>query len=221
MKFVGGALCLDFVDTVDVWTAGAGRPDHHPYGDTPLRDQLVDYEALARWGRLAKVLDAREAGQLSKQAQHDATEASAVLERALRLRRSLYRLFKSMLHGWKPDAADLDVLHRELAIARAHERLVHHRGGFAWSFEDLPDALDRILWPVARSAAELLCSAELAKLRQCRSEECGWLFLDTTRNHSRSWCDMNDCGNLDKVRRFRQRQLGSASSGARGRRAAG
>lgn len=214
MKFVGGALCLDFVNTVDVWTEGASRTDRHPYGDTPLCEQLVDYEALVQWGQLANVLGAREAGEMIKQGQHDTTAASEVLQRAMRLRRSLYRLFKSMLHGWKPDPADLDVLHRELAIARAHERLVHHRGIFEWRFENLHDELDRILWPVTRSAAELLCSADLTRLRQCRSAQCGWLFLDTTRNHSRSWCDMSDCGNLDKVRRFRQKQPSAARARA-------
>lgn len=218
MKFVGGELCLDFVNTVDVWTASGS--DCHPYGDMPLRDKLVDYEALARWGRLAEVLGARKAGQLLKHAQTDEAEAAAVLQRALVLRHALYRLFKSALHRWTPDAADLDVLHRELALARSHERLVYHRGGYTCRFEELPEALDRILWPTARSAAELLCSTELAKLRQCRSEECGWLFLDTTRNHSRSWCDMEDCGNLDKVRRFRQRQLSAASPHTQRRRAA-
>jgi predicted RNA-binding Zn ribbon-like protein len=206
MKFVGGTLCLDFVNTVDVWTNGDSGTDRHPYGDTPLREQLVDYEALAQWGQLAQVLGAREGRQLIGQGQLDSVAASGVLQRARLLRRSLYRLFKSILHGWKPDPADLDVLNGELAIARAHERLVHHRGGFEWRFEVLPNELDRILWPVASSAAELLCSAELAKLRQCRSTQCGWLFLDTTRNHSRSWCDMSDCGNLNKVRRFRQKQ---------------
>jgi predicted RNA-binding Zn ribbon-like protein len=56
---------------------------------------------------------------------------------------------------------------------------------------------------VARSAAELLISPERACVRECASETCTWLFVDTTKNHSRRWCDMNSCGNRYKVRKFR------------------
>jgi len=62
------------------------------------------------------------------------------------------------------------------------------------------------LWPLSRSAAELLTSADLAFIRECQGEDCGWLFLDTSRNRTRRWCDMRDCGNLAKVRRFRRRR---------------
>jgi predicted RNA-binding Zn ribbon-like protein len=62
------------------------------------------------------------------------------------------------------------------------------------------------LWPVARSAAELLTSGDLARVGQCPGEECGWLFLDTSRAGRRQWCDMADCGNLAKVRRFRDQR---------------
>ena len=60
--------------------------------------------------------------------------------------------------------------------------------------------------PVASSAAELLTSAALEDTRECDSEGCGWLFLDTSRSRRRRWCDMRDCGNLAKVRRFRERR---------------
>jgi predicted RNA-binding Zn ribbon-like protein len=63
---------------------------------------------------------------------------------------------------------------------------------------------------VARAAALLLTDpGRLSRLRQCGGATCGWLFLDETRNHSRRWCTIKDCGNLAKVRRHRakQRQL--------------
>lgn len=211
MKFVGGRMCLEFVNTVDAWTGGAGPADEHPYGDIALREKLVDYDSLVRWGRLASVLSAREASHLVKRAKSHSAEATAILNRALRLRRSIYRLMKSVLENWHPTPADVERLHGELALARTHERLVYCRGGFRWGWEELPDALDQMLWPVSRSAAELLTSSELSKLRQCGGEECGWMFLDASRNRSRLWCDMTDCGNLNKVRRFRNKH--SAASG--------
>ncbi len=99
----------------------------------------------------------------------------------------------------------MDTLSRELSIARDHERLSRSADVFAWTWDDRY-ALDLVLWSVSRSAAELLTSGELSTLRQCGGEECGWLFLDPSRNHSRQWCDMRDCGNRAKVRRFRARR---------------
>jgi len=99
----------------------------------------------------------------------------------------------------------VELLNRELALARAHEHLAFSAGRFQLAWPANPDALDQVLWPVVRSAAELLTGDELPRVAQCAGELCGWLFLDTTRNRSRRWCDMADCGNLAKVRRFRRR----------------
>jgi predicted RNA-binding Zn ribbon-like protein len=58
-----------------------------------------------------------------------------------------------------------------------------------------------MLWPVARSAADLLTSQEQSRVRECAASDCGWLFLDLSRNRSRRWCDMETCGNRTKARR--------------------
>jgi len=62
------------------------------------------------------------------------------------------------------------------------------------------------LWPIARSAAELLASEQVHFIRNCSSKTCQWLFLDTSKNHRRRWCDMKLCGNRAKVRRFYTRK---------------
>jgi predicted RNA-binding Zn ribbon-like protein len=68
-----------------------------------------------------------------------------------------------------------------------------------------------MLWHIADSAAEFLTTGDLTRLRECSGEDCGWLFEDTSKNRSRQWCDMRDCGNLAKVRRFRTRLHAEAS----------
>jgi predicted RNA-binding Zn ribbon-like protein len=155
-------------------------------------------------------MDRRRAGVLARTAGREGRPAAGVLARGIRLREALYRIFKGTLEGRRPRGADADVLRKELSIARAHQRLDIHTRRFVWTFPEPPDALDRILWPVALSAAELLSSGDLAKLRQCSGGDCGWIFLDTSRNHRRQWCDMRDCGNRAKVNRFRQKQRGLA-----------
>jgi len=77
---------------------------------------------------------------------------------------------------------------------------------------DTETALDRMLWPIAQSAAEFLNAGDFSRLRECGGEECGWLFEDTSRNRSRQWCHMQDCGNLAKVRRFRTRLQSSTKT---------
>jgi predicted RNA-binding Zn ribbon-like protein len=62
--------------------------------------------------------------------------------------------------------------------------------------------MDQMLWPVARSAAELLTSERAGRVRECASETCSWLFLDGSRNGRRKWCDMASCGNRAKARRY-------------------
>jgi predicted RNA-binding Zn ribbon-like protein len=78
--------------------------------------------------------------------------------------------------------------------------------GYAWTWVDDGAAPDCMLWPIVRSAAELLVTGDLSGVRVCGGARCGWLFVDTSKNRSRRWCDMQDCGNVAKVRRFRTRQ---------------
>lgn len=205
MKFVGGRLCLDFVNTVDVWANTGGREHLRNYGDHPLREKIVDYKALVRWGQLAGVISRSDASELLEYSASHAPDANVTMSRALRLRRALYRILKSLLQRWEPESGDIDILQRELLVARKRQIIVFRDGAFLWTREAVPDSLDRILWPIALSAGDLLTSADLGRLRQCKSEQCGWMFLDSSRNRSRHWCDMSDCGNIDKVRRFRQR----------------
>jgi predicted RNA-binding Zn ribbon-like protein len=73
----------------------------------------------------------------------------------------------------------------------------------------------KLLGPIAWSAAELLTSEQLPSLRECAGEACGWLFLDLSKNHSRRWCAMNDCGGREKARRYYQRKKSTGSAGSR------
>ena len=170
-SFVGGALCLDFVNTV-------GGHD----GTTILRDKLARLDDMKRWASLAGVPDEISIHQF---------------RRAIALREALFRIFRSATRKKAPPGEDLDVLNKEMF--QAEQRVRYHRGSFRLA---TPDALGAI----ARSAVELLTSGDLSRLRQCSGEGCGWLFLDTSRNGSRQWCDMRICGNRAKARKFRRKK---------------
>jgi predicted RNA-binding Zn ribbon-like protein len=196
------------VNTVYARAVGDGLP-RRARGDgySPEEDKFTSFTDLVEWSARAGVLSDKEARQLLRAANGQPKNAETVLKRAVKLREAIYRIFLMKLSGRRADEADLRTVNEELGAAKDHERLLPKADGFALGWID-NDSLDRMLWPVARSAAEVLTSDELNRVRQCGGENCGWLFLDTSRNRSRQWCDMRDCGNLAKVRRFRQRRQG-------------
>lgn len=188
----GGLLCLDFVNTVD-------RMTHRPWVD-----RVKGYSDLLAWSTAAGTLpDGSQA--LARAARVRAPEAEAVLGRARELREALFRIFSAVIVGEPPARPDLARLNAELAQALSHSRIEAQGKGFAWGWEAGDAELDRILWPIARSAAELLTSSERELVKRCASDTCLWLFLDRTKNHARRWCDMKVCGNRAKVRRHRHR----------------
>jgi len=200
MKLVGGDPCLDFVNTVGgrVAVAGSAR--------TRVRaDKLACYPDLVAWVVHAGLVDESVGRGLLRLGAARPREARAAHGRALAFREALYRTLRVLMLGRGPAPADLAVLNVELAAWRSREVLAAGREGLRWEWRDAAARLESPLWPVARAAAALLTSPELAHLRQCGGFDCGWLFLDRSRNHSRQWCTMEDCGNLSKVRRFRER----------------
>jgi predicted RNA-binding Zn ribbon-like protein len=199
LNLIGGRLCLDFVNSV-----GARRISRS--GEMKIRDEkLNDYLDLLAWGRHAGALTNAEAERLTRESTHHPKEAAAVFRRSICLREALYHICHARLSCKRPIEADLLILNEELCLARAAEQLVFEKVEFDWRWSTAQSALDRALWPVTRSAAELLTQDDLSRLRQCGGDDCGWIFLDTSRNRGRRWCDMRDCGNVAKVRRFRHR----------------
>jgi len=200
MKLVGGDPCLDFVNTVGGRVPVAGN------AKTRVRaDKLACYPDLVAWVVHAGLVDESTGRGLLRLGAARPREARAAHGRALAFREALYRTLRALMLGRGPAPAVLALLNVELAAWRSREVLAARREGLLWEWRDAAARLESPLWPVARAAAALLTSPELARLRQCGGFDCGWLFLDRSRNHSRQWCTMEDCGNLSKVRRFRER----------------
>jgi len=188
-ELTGGLLCLDFANTME------DRPDVHP------EELLNSYNDLVSWGQQAQVLTEREAQRLVEAAARHPAEASRVLEQAVVVRETIFRIIKAVAEDASPGEVDLVALSAAVAGAQAHARIVPKEGGFIWDWAGNAGDMDRMLWPVVRSAADLLTSDELDDVRICASDTCNWLFLDTSKNHSRRWYDMKSCGNRAKARR--------------------
>lgn len=189
------SLCLDFANTVD-WHAS-----DHP------EEQLNTYADLVSWANRVGVLTDREARNLSREAGRRPADAAAVLEQAVALREAIYRVFSAVAGGRTPEAGDLAALNAAIPRALARLQVIRATDGFAWGWTGDKSELDRMLWSVVRSVTDLLTSEKLARVGQCADDRgCGFLFLDMSRNRSRRWCDMRDCGNRAKAKRHYQRR---------------
>lgn len=189
-------LCIDFANTVD-WRNGKN-------GKVP-KDSLTSYADLAKWCRekgLIRTKDLASAGASGEMAL-----GADTLKRAVELRETIYRLFSAVAHGKEPHPRDVETLNEFLASRAVGPRLARGSEGFRWEWNEGRAAADRMLWPIAKSAADLLTSDRVKDVGECANEEegCGWLFLDCTKNHTRRWCSASGCGNRDKVRRFYQK----------------
>lgn len=189
----GGHPALDFVNTLDE------RPSPEPH------ELLPDYAALLGWCSQSGLLPAAEIRRLRVAAARRPAAAASTVRRARALREALFSLFAAVVAGEPLPARPLAAFNRELAAAMAHLRVASAAGAPTWGFDLHPDALDAMLPPLVRAAADLLTSPERARVRRCEGGDCAWLFFDSSRNRSRRWCDMTVCGNRAKARRHRAR----------------
>jgi predicted RNA-binding Zn ribbon-like protein len=195
-EFTADSLCLDYVNTVN------HRRSDHP------EELLVSYDALVQWATEAGALPAKTAAHLRTLAKDSPGRAHATMREAIELRNDLYDLFLALAENRTMPESGLACLNRALRHAAQHARLMRDASQFRWEWIAPQEHLDFILWLVARSAADLLTSENVAYIGQCASIDCGWVFVDTTKNHRRRWCDMRVCGNRDKARRYYQRTKG-------------
>ena len=195
----GNWLCLDFTHTL------GGRYDPQPH------ELLNSYSDLIAWGLFEHLLTDEEVLRLLNEAERHPGEAFTVFEQAIRLREAIYRVFYDISEDSSPDQSDLTILNDILANALSHACIVPEEKGFVWDWTMKEQSLDYLLWVVVRSAADLLTSERLRDVRACSAEDCRWLFLDTSKNHSRRWCDMQTCGNQAKARRHYSRKKEAVS----------
>jgi predicted RNA-binding Zn ribbon-like protein len=201
-RLIGGELCLDFVNT-----AASRKPvSCSAVATRVLEDHLVDYAHLLCWAQAAVVVDAVSARRLHARSMSNRVGARRVWRRALSLRETVYRLGKSKIEGVTSGKRDLDVLNKELSIARQHLMVEGFGAGLIEVWRDQDRHLDGVLWPIAVSAARLLTHETHGRLKRCPGPRCGWLFVDETKNGGRQWCSMADCGNRTKVKRYRERR---------------
>jgi predicted RNA-binding Zn ribbon-like protein len=181
---VGGSPAIDLANTLD------GPRDAPTTGD-----HLHDYGVLVAWAQRVGVIDAPPPAP-------SADAGERLLARVKDLRAAVDATFRALATGGEPPRPALDAILGDAAEALANGTLTPTCDGFAVTWDDT--APERVLWPFAHDAAELLRHGPLDRLKVC--VECRWMFLDASRNHSRRWCTMSECGGRTKMQRYRARR---------------
>lgn len=192
-RYVGGDPSLDFVNTADWLESG------------PNGDRFASYDRLVEWAEGAGFITTLAGAKLRRSARARERDAVRALERGRALRLTLRRVFLAVAEGTRFEEP-LEDLNSALADALVHLRLVpgkRRAGALAWAWENDDESLDALLRPVVRAAGDLLASEEAARIRVCAGADCGWMYVDRSRNKLRRWCQMETCGTTEKTRRRR------------------
>ena len=184
---------LDFINTLD-WRFREAGPE----------ELLKSYDDLLRFAEQSKLLTPTQGQQLMRSV--GSGTGAQVLKNCTELREVIAEVFYAGLDGWIPSAASVGKLEQYFKAAHAHQTLYWEDSSLAWEWSETTEAAELPLWLMSLSASQLMTSTEVRSVRACASPECRWLFLDTSKNHTRRWCDMKICGNRMKARRFKARQ---------------
>lgn len=199
-KSISVALCLDFANTVG-----------NRLSSNSSREYLNELADLVRWCLEGELISSGVAQLLLEQAKREPEKAAGMLLEARELREVIHRIFFARLKRKPPASVDLRKFNLFLSsmpllfeVGLENHRLVCHH-------KPADTGLAQLVAPVAWSAANLLAAREMVYVKQCGDRECGWLFLDTTKNHKRRWCEMSACGCRAKARTYYRRKKRFAS----------
>jgi predicted RNA-binding Zn ribbon-like protein len=200
-EFLGEALCLDFLNTL-----------HHAGAEDP-GEELSSNADLAAWAAQAGILSASQASRLQARALRNYVQLklmgqkrASLRDSARALREALRQMFQRTVRAGKVARRDVETLNLLLERFPAAGRIERSNGDWTMSWESQAGGAEKIFYAIVKSAAELVATGRWRTVRECASDTCTWMFLDTSKNHSRRWCEMARCGNRDKVHRFRARR---------------
>jgi len=204
-NLAGGHPLLDFLNTM-----GGHRL-------TAPREDLTTPEDLVSWGLQSGWLDQERAHPMLVEIQLRPAEARAALARVRAFREALFRVFLAVSEDTQPAPEGLEVFERETRRAWAERRLVRSvEQGWRWSAPESA-RLDSFIPGLALAASDLLTGPLRQRIRLCEAtamDGCGWLFLDTSKNGTRRWCEMRTCGNKYKARRHYARVRAGRGTGS-------
>lgn len=192
MRLDGGMLGFDFVNTV---------PDRV---DGTNRDHLQTFNDLIYWAKKTKILDGASFAVLEKAGLANERKAKEFLSEAKELRDLIYAMFQPLSQHQKIKPADLAAFNKLVLRYFPFLEIGLQKDGFVEQWNFGTHIFYAITAPILKSAYDLLLSDKLHRVKQCPN--CGWLFLDATKNGKRKWCSMQDCGSNVKALEYYYRK---------------
>ena len=189
-ELVAGHPVLDLVNTLD-WR----------FRDNGPEELLASYDDLLRFAAQAEILSPKQIRQIVRTSTQ--TAAADALVSCRELREAAAEIFYAAVDSRTPPASQIKIVERCFKQARDCQRLAWAGSKLAWEWPASEWGPDLPVWVLAIAASRLMLSGDMRLLRACEKPDCRWLFLDTSKNHSRRWCDMKICGNRMKARRFK------------------
>ncbi|WP_300012296.1 CGNR zinc finger domain-containing protein [uncultured Roseobacter sp.] len=174
VRTVGGRLALDFLNTADWSQDGA-----------VIHEKLGCEKDVRRWTDALNITQFVDDGR--------ACDLAALRD----LRAELRELFLSAVVGRAPNAVAIQQINDLLALTANTSWMVRVANQPWLAVES--SLLDLIL---TSTKAILSDPREIGRVGMCAGPECGWFFLDESRNRQRKWCMMETCGNRAKARRY-------------------
>ena len=191
-KLIGGEISLDFVNTIS-WPEMARE---HDWLDKP--------DNFTAWALAAGIINKQTFNQLNARTQFLLIKE---LDEVHQIRTNLTNVLKPLAFGEQPALAAIKTLNVMLHQICTSRYIDKKNLKWAWkSSECFTDVLSPVVW----NAANVLTNVDQTRIGYCPS--CEWLFYDTTRNRSRRWCDMEDCGSRHKSLNYYHRKKSSDDS---------
>jgi predicted RNA-binding Zn ribbon-like protein len=193
-EMVAGDVALDLVNTLDF-----------RFRESGAEELLENYSDLLRFMTQSGLLSDAEARRLERLEGLD-VERGRVLEQVKELREAVAAVVYAWVGGEEVSIASVTALEGYFKQASSRRHLTARGSRLVWSWGEDSWTVEAPLWLLAQAAADMMISERMEQLRTCSADACRWIFLDTSKNHSRRWCDMKVCGNRMKARRFQARQ---------------
>jgi predicted RNA-binding Zn ribbon-like protein len=187
---VGGALSLDFANTVTWRTDGL------------VNERWPTADAFFRWAVHAGALSPSELRAFQRRRGVSSFRDGSKLATAMRFRSILHDLFSALAGNANPPARAVSAANRFFRVTQRSYRLefVGRADRYLWDVDADQGPFEMVLARVASSALSVLTSDDSRAVKLCANPECGWLFLDESRRGNRRWCDMSECGARHKAR---------------------
>lgn len=198
LQLDGGCPVFDFTNTI----SNRNDPDYFDY--------LTKYDDFVEWINKIKLLPKGKMDAIAAFSKSHTRKSADTLRQIIEVREVVFKLFSSLAQQQKADRETVDAFNGFFSEALSNMRVEVGRKEVAMSFiVSEKTILKEPLYILVKNAFDILSTQSFDRIKECPT--CRWLFLDTTKNGKRRWCNMQVCGSNDKARRYYHRKKESSN----------